>query len=413
MLSRKDIEKLDFIDRIIKVSVEKELSLQKMNEAKKPKKPKKPLPPLEDKDDIVFNNPDLYSKYIKNISNPSIATKIKNFFKKKDKYLSFGFGGNAKLKKLGVSYFSLPAGFTCPFAEKCLKKAVITHLDTGEPYKGSFTITDKEMKKLNLAVRFKFGDKSEYDCYASTAERNAPARISRWKNYSLLVSNGKTNAKFMYSLILESLNRSTDIIKSTSLRIHDSGDFFNEAYFVAWLNVAKKRSDVFFYAYTKSLPYWKKYRDDIPTNFKLIASQGGSHDKLINEEGFRQAIVMYTVEEAKKSGLAVDFSEAEAIVGDKDFVLLLHGQQGKETSGKGSDSLKNGVYINQLYEKYGESIDKQFIQNLVENLLRPYEIGKPIKWIGEKFETNDTEEINESTILLNDTLSFLDRVLGV
>ena len=328
----------------------------------------------------------------------------------KRKYLTFGDKGNAKLKKLGVSYFSLPAGFTCPFAEKCLRKATIIYLDTGEKYTGDYTISNKEIKNLNLGVRVLSGDKTEYSCYASSAEVRPSVRISRWKNYSLLTSEGKNNSQYMFKLILESLNRSNSIMKGTALRIHDSGDFFNEAYFLAWLNVAKKRTDLFFYAYTKSLPYWKKYKNQIPVNLKLIASRGGSQDKLINEEGFREAIIAYTVKEAEERGLPVDFSEAEAIVGDSDFILLLHGSQKDDISAMSSD---NTLYLNQLYAKYGDRIDKPFIQSLINNLLRPYEISKEVKWVGEVLNTDNTEEINEQTIIQNETLYLLETILGV
>ena len=36
-----------------------------------------------------------------------------------------------------------------------------------------------------------------------------------------------------------------------SVRIHDSGDFFTEQYFLLWLDIAKENPHVFFYAYTK------------------------------------------------------------------------------------------------------------------------------------------------------------------
>jgi hypothetical protein len=47
--------------------------------------------------------------------------------------------------------------------------------------------------------------------------------------------------------------------EATIVRIHVSGDFYSEAYFLAWIDVAKQRPDVKFYAYTKSLHFGIKW----------------------------------------------------------------------------------------------------------------------------------------------------------
>ena len=39
-------------------------------------------------------------------------------------------------------------------------------------------------------------------------------------------------------------------------RIHESGDFWSELYFQAWLEVARQHPNIKFYAYTKQLSYW-------------------------------------------------------------------------------------------------------------------------------------------------------------
>jgi hypothetical protein len=72
----------------------------------------------------------------------------------------------------------------------------------------------------------------------------------------------------MANLILESIP--TD---AQRIRIHVAGDFFSQAYFDAWLMVARSRPDIAFYAYTKSIPFWIHHRQsDLPENFKLNAS---------------------------------------------------------------------------------------------------------------------------------------------
>ena len=132
--------------------------------------------------------------------------------------------GNAKLGK-NIYTFSLPAGHSCPFANDCLSKA------------------DKLTGKLTD------GPNTQFRCFAASAEAVYPnVRIARWHNFDLLK---KLNSNESKDLILQSLPKKANII-----RIHVSGDFFNESYFMAWLQVAKLRPNVLFYAYTKSLIYW-------------------------------------------------------------------------------------------------------------------------------------------------------------
>jgi hypothetical protein len=57
------------------------------------------------------------------------------------------------------------------------------------------------------------------------------------------------------------------------LRIHDSGDFYSEAYLGDWLETIKKHKDVSFYAYTKMVSMFKNRI--LPNNFKVIYSFGG------------------------------------------------------------------------------------------------------------------------------------------
>ena len=69
--------------------------------------------------------------------------------------------------------------------------------------------------------------------------------------------------------------------KSKYFRIHVGGDFFNENYFKAWMNVAKSNKDKIFYAYTKSIPILIKYKDIVPDNFIITCSYGSYNDKII------------------------------------------------------------------------------------------------------------------------------------
>lgn len=213
--------------------------------------------------------------------------------------LTFG-EGNAKLNKR-IATFSLPAGWTCPFANECFCKA--------DPKTGK--LTD--------------GPDCVFRCYAATTEaRNPTVRNSRWRNFNLL-NAARTTSK-MTDLILASLPKGLDLI-----RLHVSGDFFSEAYFKAWLNVARQQPNRIFYAYTKSIRFWVNNLDSIPANIRLVASLGGKDDWLIKMHKLVSAQVVFSVEEAAEKGLEIDHDDSHAINPVKSFALLIHGGQPKGT----------------------------------------------------------------------------------
>jgi hypothetical protein len=209
--------------------------------------------------------------------------------------LIFGLG-NAKLAK-NIATLSLPAGFTCPFAKECLSKAC------------------KETGKI------KDGEHCKYRCFAASQECGFPSvRKNRWDNFELLqsVKGVEATAK----LIQRSLPTGIGAV-----RIHVSGDYYNETYFLAWLNVALNNPLITFYGYTKALPLMVKYKRYIPTNFKLTASKGGTHDHLIIQHKLKYAEVVFSVEQAEKLGLEIDHDDSHAYGSKKSFALLIHGCQ--------------------------------------------------------------------------------------
>lgn len=211
--------------------------------------------------------------------------------------LKFG-KGNAKLEK-SIYTFSLPAGHSCPFAFECKASA---DRNTGK-------ITD--------------GSNQTFRCFAASQEAlYRTTRESRWKNYDLLKS--KKSVKDMVDLIVSSLPK-----KATIVRVHVSGDFFNQMYFDAWMQVASLFPEKTFYAYTKSLLYWRNRKEEIPSNFKLTGSIGGSTDDLLEEENFKTAKVVFSENSAADLGLEIDHDDSHAFNGDKSFALLLHGTQKK------------------------------------------------------------------------------------
>lgn len=118
--------------------------------------------------------------------------------------------------------------------------------------------------------------------------------------------------------------------KATTIRIHVSGDFFNQAYFDAWMIVARFNPNVHFYAYTKSVNYWVAYLDagyKIPTNVNLTASYGGRHDDLINKHNLKSVEVVFHPQQALTMGLEIDHDDSLAKHGRENFAILLHGVQ--------------------------------------------------------------------------------------
>ena len=110
----------------------------------------------------------------------------------------------------------------------------------------------------------------------------------------------------------------------------DSGDFFSETYFLAWLNVAINHPDRVFYTYTKRPDFIVKYRDKFPSNFRLTASYGGKKDYLIDEYGLKSAKVVFSEADAEALGLEIDHDDSHAIDPTKgSFALLLHSHQPK------------------------------------------------------------------------------------
>ena len=85
-----------------------------------------------------------------------------------------------------------------------------------------------------------------------------------------------------------------------SVRIHDSGDFFSDAYFELWLDIITDNPDVFFYAYTKEVAMVKRY--ELPKNFVIIFSMGGMQDHLVDKENDRHADVFPSLEALQEAG---------------------------------------------------------------------------------------------------------------
>ena len=219
-----------------------------------------------------------------------------------------------------VYSFDLLSGYSCPFAEKCLSKAVeyVDITDDG-------VATSAKMRR-----KIKDGPKTEFRCFSASQEvQYTNTYNSRKHNYDNLkmLNTGENIVARMAEEIDFALPVNAGIV-----RIHVAGDFFNENYFRAWMLVARLNPTVLFYAYTKSLDYWIKNKNLIPRNLILTASRGGRLDHKIDLYNLREAVVVFSEQEAEKLNLAIDHDDSHAArpsLKDNSFALLIHGTQPK------------------------------------------------------------------------------------
>lgn len=226
---------------------------------------------------------------------------------------------NSKLKLLQerigrkVYSYDILSGVNCPGAQDCKAWA----------------------ERTSEGLRIVDGPDTEFRCFSASQEAQYPDVFAkREANQEVLMAK---DSDTMADMLLAAMPSDAEVV-----RIHVSGDFRTLAYFDAWLEVARRRPDVRFYAYTKSIPFWVRRKDSIPANFALTASRGGRWDHLIDEHGFREARVVYSAKEAKRLRLVIDHNDYHAYrLRGGSFALLIHGTQPKGSeAGKAAYALR-------------------------------------------------------------------------
>lgn len=210
--------------------------------------------------------------------------------------------------KRKVYSLDLLSGWSCPFAEACLSRAVVGA-------DGRRKIRD--------------GAKTQFRCFSASQEVQYNDVYDLRNNNFQALRHLTENE--MYDMLSQNLPKDAGIV-----RIHVAGDFFNRAYMRAWIRVAVANPNTLFYAYTKSLRYWLELQDTMPDNFILTASRGGREDHLISEHNLREARVVFSEIEAYNMGLEIDHTDEHACrpsLRSQSFALLVHG-----TQPKGSDA---------------------------------------------------------------------------
>jgi len=194
---------------------------------------------------------------------------------------------NAKMKKTSkenkakIFNFSIPAyktrsgKITCPFADSCVKFCYAQ--------KGNYT----RFPKIQDLMEQKY-------------------KISKTNNFIPL------------------MNEEIQKKKVTHIRIHDSGDFYSIAYLNKWVEIANDNKEVIFYAYTKSIPFFKGCIN-IPSNLKIIFSEGSKTDNLINTAKDRHARIFKSKELLKAAGyIDASNNDLQAITENKKVGLVYH-----------------------------------------------------------------------------------------
>ena len=167
---------------------------------------------------------------------------------------------NSKLKKDRIVSFSIPAfqdaqgRVTCPMAGECVDL-----------------------------------------CYARQGRYNMPEpKKTRQHNFDFLFEDKKYGFRNFYTLVLKDLEQMPK--RYSSVRVHDSGDFFHEKYFTTWMEVARQFPKKKFFSYTKMISFAREYKDSIPDNYQVVQSVGGKQDHLIDRD-FPHSVIFSSREE--------------------------------------------------------------------------------------------------------------------
>ena len=142
----------------------------------------------------------------------------------------------------------LISGYSCPSAEECLSKAVI----------------------IDGKRKIKDGPKTKFRCFSASQE------VQYTNVYNLRKHNFDTLRGLHLNDMIHELNQAMPDNLGIC-RIHVAGDFFNSDYMFAWINMAMMHPDRLFYAYTKSLTYWLKYREWTEQVHNLVLTRSGGH----------------------------------------------------------------------------------------------------------------------------------------
>ena len=162
---------------------------------------------------------------------------------------------------------------------------------------------------------------ADYKCYAQKGAYAWPKVKQAYNNRYLLTKQDN---------FINLMNNAIQKKKVDILRLHDSGDFYSIAYLNKWIEISKANKDVIFYAYTKSIPFFKPSKKSdtnflLPKNLKIIFSEGSKKDNLINTSKDRHSRIFKDINTMLKAGyINASNNDLNAITDNKKVGLLLH-----------------------------------------------------------------------------------------
>ena len=152
-------------------------------------------------------------------------------------------------------------------------------------------------------------------CYARQGRYMMP-NVQAPREFNLEIARGNQNV-FQAAAIAD-LRK----IKNNLVRVHDSGDFFSQAYMNSWFYIASQFPEKKFYAYTKSLHL---DRSKQPKNFQIVQSVGGLMDHKINPKQSHSRIFASDADRKKAGYVDGNVNDQPAIDGITRIGLVFHG----------------------------------------------------------------------------------------
>jgi hypothetical protein len=142
-----------------------------------------------------------------------------------------------------------------------------------------------------------------------------------------------------------------------AMRIHSSGEFYNDKYIKSWVAIAKNTPSTIYYGYTKNLKAFEKLNK--LSNVHITFSIGGTDDKTFfknvkrGKYGKDVSYCIIVTDESQALKLNVPIicesvmDDMEYIINKKPFALKIHGTQKKGFKG---NVKKINDFINSLYQ---------------------------------------------------------------
>jgi len=154
-------------------------------------------------------------------------------------------------------------------------------------------------------------------CFAKQGRYAMPNVIAA-RQHNLMMS---LSADFV-DMVIADLKR---FRKVNTIRVHDSGDFYNAEYYAKWCDIAKAMPHLTFYAYTKTInmDLW----GNKPANLIITQSLGGKHDSLVNLNMPHSRIFADDAARINAGYVDGNVNDVPAIEGIVRIGLVYHGQR--------------------------------------------------------------------------------------